>query len=158
MKLIFKQRFMSWLDSYDIYDEAGNTVYTVKGELDWGKTLHVYGANGGYLGTIKEKLQWFSRPKFEIYIGRDYAGIISKRITFLRPEIDMEYLGWYVEGDFFEWDYSVYSADGDKIATVTKELWHFTDTYTIDVKNPDFALNVLMLVLAIDAEKDRRND
>ena len=39
MKLLFKQRFFSWLDSYDIYDEMGNTVYTVKGELSWGHKL-----------------------------------------------------------------------------------------------------------------------
>ena len=31
MKLLFKQRFFSWFDSYDIYNEAGETVYTVKG-------------------------------------------------------------------------------------------------------------------------------
>ena len=31
MKLLFKQRLFSWFDSYDIYDEAGNTVYVVKG-------------------------------------------------------------------------------------------------------------------------------
>lgn len=156
MKLILKQKFLSWLDSYEVYDEAENLVYTVKGELDWGKKLHVYGSNGGYLGTVKEKFQWFSNPKFEIYIGHDYAGIISKRFTFLRPEIDIEYLGWYVEGNFSEWDYVVYSADGNAIATISKELWKFTDTYVIDVSNPDFALNVLMLVVAIDAEKDRR--
>ena len=36
MKLLFKQRFFSWLDSYDIYDEYENTVYTVKGQLSWG--------------------------------------------------------------------------------------------------------------------------
>ena len=29
MKLLFKQRFFSWFDSYDIYDEAGNTVYVL---------------------------------------------------------------------------------------------------------------------------------
>ena len=28
MKLLFKQRFFSWFDSYDIYDENGNTVLT----------------------------------------------------------------------------------------------------------------------------------
>ena len=32
MKLLFKQRFFSWFDSYDIYDEAGNTMFVVKGE------------------------------------------------------------------------------------------------------------------------------
>jgi uncharacterized protein YxjI len=30
MKLLFKQRFFSWFDSYDIYNESGETVYTVK--------------------------------------------------------------------------------------------------------------------------------
>ena len=32
MKLLFKQRFFSWFDSYDIYNEAGDVVYTVKGQ------------------------------------------------------------------------------------------------------------------------------
>mgnify|MGYP000093233609 CR=1 FL=1 len=30
MKLLFKQRLFSWFDSYDIYDEHENTVYTVR--------------------------------------------------------------------------------------------------------------------------------
>ena len=33
MRLYFKQRFFSWLDSYDIFDENGNTVFTVEGQL-----------------------------------------------------------------------------------------------------------------------------
>ncbi len=38
MKLLFKQRMFTWFDSYDIYDEAGHTVYTVEGELCPGDT------------------------------------------------------------------------------------------------------------------------
>ena len=30
MKMLFKQRFFSWLDSYDIYDEAGNRLHAQK--------------------------------------------------------------------------------------------------------------------------------
>ena len=41
MKLLFKQRLFSWFDSYDIYDEAGNTVYVVKGQFSWGHKLAV---------------------------------------------------------------------------------------------------------------------
>ena len=44
MKLLFKQRFFSWFDSYDIYDERGNTVFTVEGKLGWGHVLHVLDA------------------------------------------------------------------------------------------------------------------
>ena len=45
MRLLFRQRLFSWFDSYDIYDEAGNTVYTVEGKLAWGHCLHIL--NGG---------------------------------------------------------------------------------------------------------------
>ena len=51
MKLLFKQRLFSWFDSYDIYDEAGNTVYIVKGQLSWGHKLVIYDAYGNEVGT-----------------------------------------------------------------------------------------------------------
>lgn len=46
MKLLFRQRFFSWFDSYDIYDENENTVYTVKGQLSWGHCLKIYDVAG----------------------------------------------------------------------------------------------------------------
>ena len=49
MKLLFKQRLFSWFDSYDIYDEAGNTVYVVKGQLSWGHKLVIYDADNSSL-------------------------------------------------------------------------------------------------------------
>ena len=62
MKLLFKQRFFSWFDSYDIYDESGNTMFVVKGELAWGHLLRIYDANGREIGCIKEKiLTWHQK-------------------------------------------------------------------------------------------------
>ena len=43
------------------------------------------------------------------------------------------------------------------LARVSKELFHMTDTYVIDVQDPGNALDALMFVLAIDAEKCSRN-
>ena len=54
MKLLFRQRFFSWFDSYDVFDEEGRTVYTVQGKLAWGHRLEIYDAQGGYLGTVKQ--------------------------------------------------------------------------------------------------------
>ena len=42
MKLIFKQRLLSVLDSYDIYDEFGNTEYIVKGEIGLSHRFRIY--------------------------------------------------------------------------------------------------------------------
>ena len=157
MKLLFKQRLFSWFDSYDIFDEAGNTMFVVKGELSWGHLLRIYDANGTELGYIKEKvLTWL--PKFEMYIGDQYAGCISKEFTFFKPKFDIDYNGWHVEGDCFEWNYSILNSAGQGVAYVSKKLWNWTDTYVIEVYNQHDALCALMLVLAIDAEKCTRKD
>ena len=157
MKLIFKQRFFSWFDSYDIFDEAGNTLFVVKGELAWGHLLRIYDANGNELGYVKEKIFTFL-PTFEIYIGDRYAGCISKKLSFLKPKYNIDYNGWHVDSDWFEWDYSILNMAGQIIASVSKELWNWTDTYVIDVLNPQDALCALMFVMAIDAEKCSRDN
>ncbi len=156
MKLVFKQRFFSWLDSYDIYDEAGNVVYTVQGQLSWGHCLKIFDAYGNELGRVQEKILTFL-PKFEIYLGDRYVGCISKEFTLFTPAFDIDYNGWHVEGDFLEWDYRITSQTGQHIAVVTKEIFNWTDTYIIDVANPQDALGALMLVVAIDAEKCSRD-
>lgn len=157
MKLIFKQRFFSWFDSYDIYNELGETVYTVKGQLSWGHLLKIYDASDNEVGVVKQRIFTFL-PKFELYSGDRYMGCICREFSFFKPKYDIDFNGWHIEGNFFEWDYDITSATGEKIATVSKELFHFTDTYVIDVKYPDDALCALMLVLAIDAEKCSRDN
>ena len=157
MKLLFKQRLFSWFDSYDIYNEAGETLYTVRGQLSWGHCLKIYDFTGREIGTVKERVLTLL-PKFELYLGDSYVGCISKEFTLLRPKFDIDFNGWHVEGSFMEWDYNIVDSYGIGIATVSKQLFNWTDTYVIDVAHPDDALCALMLVLAIDAEKCSRND
>ena len=157
MKLLFKQRFFSWFDSYDIYNESSETVYTVKGQLSWGHCLKIYDAMEHEVGTDKERIFTFL-PKFEMYLGEQYVGCISKEFSFFKPKYDIDCNGWHIEGDFWEWDYRIIDADDYQVATVSKELFNWTDTYAIEVYNPQDALYALMLVLAIDAEKCSRND
>lgn len=156
MKLLFRQRFFSWFDSYDIYDETGNTVFTVEGKLSWGHLLHVLDASGNHIATLKQRVLTFL-PKFDIYIGDEYLGVIRKEFTFLSPQFTVDSLGWTVGGEIFEWDYRITDGAGNAVATVSKELFHMTDHYIIDVVNARDALSALMVVLAIDAEKCSRN-
>ena len=157
MKLLFKQRLFSWFDSYDIYDEAGNTIFVVKGQLAWGHCLKIYDAQGREIGTVKERILTFL-AKFEMYLGDRYIGCISKEFTFFLPKYNIDCNGWHIVGDLFEWDYQILNSSGRPVANITKELWNWTDTYVIDVLDPQDALCALMLVLAIDAEKCSRRD
>ena len=155
MKLLFKQRLFSWFDSYDIYNEVGDTVYTVKGQLSWGHCLKIYDANNNEIGTVQEKVLTFF-PKFEMYKGNEYIGCITKQFSFFKPKFSIDYNGWDVNGDFFEWDYSVKNAEGGLVATIAKKIMSWSDTYVLDVYDDRDAVTVLMVALAIDAEKSSR--
>ncbi len=157
MKMRFKQRFFSWLDSYDIFDEDGNTIYTVKGQLALGHCLRIFDTHGRPIGEVRQRI-FTLLPKFEMYIQNNYIGCISREFTFFKPKYTIDCNGWQVDGNFFEWDYTIRDSFGQQLAIVSKELFNWTDTYVIDVINPADALCALMLVLAIDAEKCSRKD
>ena len=123
MKLLFKQRLFSWFDSYDIYDEAGNTAYVVKGQLSWGHKLVIYDAYGNEVGMVVQKVLTFL-PKFEIYKNGSYIGCLSKEFSFLTPHYNIDYNGWHIDGTIMEWDYSILNQSGYSIARVSKELFH----------------------------------
>lgn len=150
MKLLIKQRVFSWSDTYDVYDEQGNPKYFVKAEFfSIGHRIHVYRKNGEEIGVIQQKLLTLM-PKFEVEIGGRVVGVIEKRFTFFKPKYEIDYNGWRVEGDFLGWDYDVMNGCS-AIMHISKEIFHWGDTYVIDFQNPEDELNGLLLVIAIDA-------
>lgn len=150
MKLLIKQRVFSWSDSYDVYDEDGNIKYVVKSEVfSIGHQLHVYDADQKEIGIIHEKV-FKLLPAFEIEVGGRTKGIIEKKFSFFKPNYEIDYNGWRVEGDFLGWNYDVYEGCS-AIIHIRKELFQWGDTYVIEYGNPEQELDGLLLVIAIDA-------
>lgn len=155
MKLLFKQRAFTWFDSYDIFDEAGDTVYTVQGRLAWGAQAGDLRCRRQLFRTGAAEVLTF-RPRFSLFIGENCVGQLRKEFALFKPVFTLDCNGWEIEGNFWEWDYRV--TEGSRIVmTVSKELFHWTDTYQMDIADPRDALLCLMIVLAIDAEKCSRN-
>lgn len=157
MKLLFKQRMFSWFGSYDIFSENGETLFTIKGQPSWGKRLNVYDARGEHIATLKQRIITFL-PCFDMYIGDRQVGSIRKDLTLFKPSFTIDCNGWCVSGSFFEWDYNIIDSAGGTVAVISKEIYHFTDTYVIDVLQENHVLGALMVTLAIDAEKSSRNN
>lgn len=150
MRMICKQRMLSWLDNYDIYAEDGSTLFTVKGVMSWGHCLKILDADGYELGCIKEELISFL-PRFTLYQNGVAVGCIRKKLSFLKPKFTLDMNEWTVEGDWLGWNYEV-CAGTRQVAVLYQEL-DWTDVYVIDVHREEEALTVLMIVLAIDAAK-----
>ena len=158
MKLYIKQKIFSWNDKFSVYDANGEERYFVEGEFfSWGKKLHVYDQYNREVAFIKQALfTWM--PCYHVYVSGTEVAQIRREFTFFRPRYRVDGLNWEVDGSFWEWDYEIVDASGHLVASVSKEIWHLTDTYTIDVADDADALYALMVVLAIDAEKCSRND
>lgn len=156
MKLLFKQRFFSWFDSYDIYDENNNTYFTVEGKLSWGHRFHIKDRSGKHIGTLKEQIFRFL-PHFTMYENEIETGEIIKEFALFKPKFKLSCKDWKVTGNFMEWNYEIISDSSGHIAKIDKELFHLTDHYILDITNEENALTVLMIVLAIDAIKCNKN-
>ena len=99
---------------------------------------------------VQEKFLTFL-PKFEIYEydlqnNCRYIGQISKEFTFFKPRYNIDFNGWQIEGSWTEWDYSSLDSNGRNIAQISKELFHMTDTYVLDIARPSDALHGLFLL------------
>ena len=156
LRLLFRQRAFSWLDSYDIYSENGETVFTVRGKLSWGHRLEIADGQGNYLGRVQEEVLTLL-PRFALYLGEQYVGQIKKEFPFFSPRFTLDCRDWQVEGNWLEWDYQVVDSQGRLVMRACKEPLHWTDTYQLEVERSEDALLCLMIVLAIDAEKCSRN-
>lgn len=152
MRLIFKQRFFSWLDSYDIYDDTGAVVYTVEGQIAWGHKLAILGPSGNEIGMVREEILTLL-PRFALSVGTHEIGEVRKEFTFFRPSFRLDCMGWQVDGNFMEWEYSITNDAGQPIAAISKEILNWTDTYVLNIYDDSNALYVLMIALAIDAAK-----
>lgn len=151
MQMLIKQRVFSWTDSYDVYDESGRPRYFVKAEFfSLGHQIHVYEKETGReVGSIHQKLfAWM--PTFEIVIDGRVQGTVRKKFTFFSQNYEVDYRGWDVEGDFMGWDYRVMQGNME-VMSISKELFHWGDTYALRYSNPAHEMPGLLLVIAIDA-------
>ena len=152
MKLIFKQRLLSVSDSYDIYDEFGNTEYIVKGEIGLSHRFRIYNNRNIELAYIKQSL-FKIFPEFKMYINGNYVGCVKKRFSLLKPIFTVKCKGLYIEGDIFELNYKIKDNCNHVIASINKKLFSFSDKYVLNVKNREDVLHALVIVLSIDALK-----
>ena len=88
MKLLFKQRFFSWFDSYDIFTEFGQTAYTVKGQLAWGHCLKIFDSYGE---ELHELIRGDVRQYFDFLKRSSCPTTINKKISALKQQYNVGY-------------------------------------------------------------------
>ena len=151
-KLYLKQKVFSWGDKFNVYNEFGEAIYHVKGEVfTLGKKLHVSDPKERELAFIHQKVWSFKSRYFISRDGNDIAEVV-KEITFLKAKYTVEAFGWLIQGKILDHEYQI--TRGEQIVAKISHKWlSWGDTYEIDIANGEDVINVLCAVLIIDAVK-----
>lgn len=162
VKLLFRQKIFAFFRSYDVYNETEETLFTVKGKFDLGCKLHIYGANGVEQGLIMSKILSFF-PIYEIYRGNDQAGYtkigeIRYKFSLFKTNFVVDFKGWQVEGDWLAWDFVVKDKDERTVAVISKEHFHFSDTYSVEVDDSQDLFDVVAVITVADLLHDGKHD
>ncbi len=155
MKLIFKQKVLSFFDEYEIFDENQEVVYTIKSKMAIGRKLKIFDKDVNHIASLESIFAF--KPKYKIIIDNKEVGVITKEITFFKQKLNIDCNGWNVDGDFWDWRYEVLDK-GNVVAKISKEFRWFNDVYSIDINEEKDALLSLLVVLAIDAIKDDQSN
>ncbi len=157
MKFYIKQKVFSFKDKFNVFDAAGEVIYTAEGEIfSLGKKLHIRDINGEEIIFIRQKLASFL-PKYEISVGNGEFFEVKKNFTLLRHEYSVPEYGITVKGDFFAHDYKVFQ-NGKEIAQMTKAWASWGDSYSIEIFDDEYALVALSIILVIDCCMESANN
>lgn len=150
MSLTIRQRIFALTDTYDIHDHSDAIKYYVSAEFfTIGHKIHIYNAQMQEVGKIEERIfRLLPRASLSMY-GRP-VGEIRKEFTLFTPKYDIDFNGWHIAGDIFGWDYKIVNPMGLAVAEISKELFRFSDTYTLTVTNPNDELAALLVAISID--------
>lgn len=150
-KLYIKQKVFSFGDKYNIFNEAGQPVFTVQGEVfTFGAKIHLYDATGAEIFFIQQKLFRFL-PEYHIYSGNTLRAIIKKQFSFFTPKLNIqsEFGDYTFVGNLFGMDFSIL-LDGITVGELHKVWLSWGDSYELSISNDNDIPLFCALSIAID--------
>ena len=142
--------FSLW-GKYNVLHEDQSIAYVVQGQPSLvRRKMEIFDANASLVGMLQTKiLRTF--PQYTIWKNNVQIGMVQQRFSILHQKFIVDFRDWTVDGNFMGWDFDVFDASRNKVASIDKQIFNFTDHYVIDTVNDNDALDVLMLTLAISA-------
>lgn len=156
MVYAIREKFWSWGGEFRITDQHDNPCYIVKGKaFSWGHQLSFQNLQGQELAFIKQKM-WSFKPRYEIYTNGVKFAQIVKEWTWFKKKFTLDIPGpndYTIQGSF--WDHNfVFTRGGRTVATISKNIWGWTDRYGIDIIAGEDDISILCTCIVIDQVLD----
>lgn len=147
-----KEKFWSWGDDFSIMDADGNEVYYVDGKaFSWGEKLSFQDSSRRELAMINQKLlSW--KPRYQILINGDVFAEVIKEWTWFKKKFTLDVPGpndYTIDGSFWAHEFN-FQRQGRTVATVSKKIFSWTDSYGVNVGESEDPIPILCACIVID--------
>jgi uncharacterized protein YxjI len=160
MKFYIKQKVFTFKDQFSIMDEQQNVKYQIKGKfLSLRNKLVLIDHKGLALLRAERKLFRFL-PKYFVYDTKNQVIAEVKRIFSLRPKFDLRipHKDYHVDGSFFAHSFNIYDNTNNLVASISKKIISWGDTYEIEIIEEEKLELLLFLVIIIDQVVHERHN
>ena len=155
MKFHIKERAWTLREEFIVRDQGGHPVFKVKGKFfHIGDNLLVIDlASREEVAHIKQKVIALT-PHYEIYKdGAHWASLHEKLLHLFGERFKIKLENgevYHIQGNIFNWDFTVSNNQGDLLAQIGKKISLFEDSYGVDIaQNVDVPL-IISLAIAIE--------
>ena len=152
MKYKIKQKIFSLTDSFTIEDENGDVAFSVKGKLfSISSSQTLFDASSNELLKIKRKYlsllpacRLVCADGSEWLIRKRFWPFWTSRFTVSGPAGELE-----MHGNLWQHEYKI-SQNGKMLAEVSKSWFSWSDTYGVEIYQPQLTAELLAAVIVID--------
>ena len=156
MKIIVKNKYISWGGSSKVEDEAGNPLYRVKGKVfSWTRKKTLVDLSGNVLYRIRNKWPTFlMHSAFICDADGNKLCKVRQNLSFKRI-FAVENCADEILIDGVPLYGMTVTRNGEYIGTITRKFWSLRDYFILDVPDGQDPTFMIALTIAIDNIHDK---
>ena len=134
----------------EITDENGNVAYRAETQFP---SIHdktdVYAADGRHVAYMERKLITLHEIRYvDMENGKSFT-LSNELLHIIRDVTNIEGLGWILEGNIIQLNFTMRDADGGLIAVVSQKAFSLHDKYAVDIYKPEYEEEVVAVLVAL---------
>ena len=134
----------------EVTDESENVVYRAETKFP---SIHdktdIFDANGRHVAYFERKLITLHEVHYvDMDNGKSFT-LSNELLHIIRDVTNIEGLGWKIEGNFLQLNFTIKDAEGELIALVGQKLISLHDKYALDIYKPEYEEEAVALLITL---------
>ena len=143
-------QFLSLHHHIDITDENGNVVYQAESDFP---SIHdktdIVDAEGNFVAHIERQLLSLHYRHFVTMADGTAFQISSEFWHLIKDVVNIEELGWQIQGNIAALNFRLFDQDGGIIAVISQKFISLHDKYCIDIYRTDLEQTVIAILVTL---------